>query len=46
MHIRFKYLSEDRDRHGNVRIYVRVPGRPKVRIRAPFGTDEFLAGFI
>ena len=28
-----------RDRHGNIRIYARVPGRRKVRIRAPFGTD-------
>ena len=45
MHIRFKHLVEDRDRHDNVRIYVRVPGRRKVRIRAPFGTDEFVAAY-
>ena len=45
MQIRFKYLVEDRDRHGNVRLYVRVPGRTKVRIRAPFGTDEFIAAY-
>jgi integrase len=45
MQIRFKHLVEDRDRHGNVRIYVRVPGRRKVRIRAPFGTDEFVAAY-
>ena len=43
MQIRFRYLIEDRDRHGNIRIYVRVPGRRKVRIRAPFGTDKFVA---
>src|SRR5262249_26238312 len=43
MQIRFRYLIEDRDRHGNIRIYVRVPGRKKVRIRAPFGTDRFVA---
>jgi len=41
--IRFKHLVEDKDRHGNIRVYVRVPGRQKVRVRAPFGTDEFIA---
>jgi integrase len=43
--IRFKHLVEDRDRHGNIRLYVRVPGRPKVRIQATFGTDEFIAAY-
>jgi len=28
--IRFKYLVEDVDRHGNVRIYFRRPGHPKI----------------
>jgi integrase/recombinase XerD len=45
MQIRFKHLVEDRDRHGNIRLYVRLPGRKKVRIRAPFGTDEFTAAY-
>jgi integrase/recombinase XerD len=45
MQIRFKHLIEDRDRHGNIRIYVRVPGRRKVRIRVPFGTDEFVTAY-
>ena len=45
MQIRFRYIIEDRDRHGNVRIYVRLPGRRKVRIRAPFGTDKFIADY-
>src|SRR5450755_257243 len=45
MQIRFKHLVEDRDRHGNIRIYVRVLGRLKVRIKAPFGTDEFIAAY-
>jgi integrase/recombinase XerD len=45
MRIRFKHLVEDRDRHGNIRIYVRVPGRRKVRIRAPFGRDEFVIAY-
>jgi integrase/recombinase XerD len=43
--IRFKHIVEDRDRHGNMRLYVRVPGRQKVRIRATFGTDEFMAAY-
>jgi integrase/recombinase XerD len=43
--IRFKHLVEDRDRHGNIRLYVRVPGRQKVRIRATFGTDEFIVAY-
>jgi integrase/recombinase XerD len=45
MQVRFKHLVEDRDRHGNIRLYVRLPGRKKVRIRAPFGTDEFTAAY-
>lgn len=36
-----KGLVRDRDRHGNVRVYIRQAGR-KVRIRAPEGTPEFL----
>lgn len=42
MHVRLKYLREDLDRHGNVRCYVRVPGKRKVRIRALPGTPEFM----
>jgi integrase len=45
MQMRFKYLVEDVDRYGNARLYVRVPGRRKVRLRAKFGTDEFLATY-
>jgi integrase/recombinase XerD len=45
MQIRFKYAVEDKDRHGNIRVYVRVPGRPKVRLRQKFGTDAFLAAY-
>ena len=33
---------EDRDRHGNVRIYYRVKGRPKVRLRAMPWTSSFM----
>jgi integrase/recombinase XerD len=45
MQLRFKYLVEDRDRFGNIRVYVRVPGQRKIRLRAKFGTDEFLAAY-
>jgi integrase/recombinase XerD len=45
MQMRFKYVVEDVDRYGNIRLYVRVPGRPKVRLRAKFGTDEFVASY-
>lgn len=45
VHIRLRYLVEDRDRHGNIRLYVRVPGRTKVRIREQFGTDAFMAAY-
>ncbi|MBI1263175.1 MAG: tyrosine-type recombinase/integrase [Alphaproteobacteria bacterium] len=36
-----KYLVRDRDRHGNVRVYVRLPGQKKIRLRSPEGTPEF-----
>ena len=29
--VEFKYLVRDQDRHGNWRVYVRVPGKAKVR---------------
>ena len=40
--IELRFLVEDVDRHGNVRVYVRRHGR-KVRIREAPGTDEFMA---
>src|ERR1700730_12348006 len=43
--IRLKYLVEDVDRHGNVRCYVRVPGKPKIRIRGMPGSAEFMAAY-
>jgi integrase/recombinase XerD len=42
MRVRLKYLCEDRDRHGNVRCYVRMPGKPKMRLRKLPGTPEFM----
>jgi integrase len=42
---RMKYVVEDTDRHGNVRIYYRRTGQPKVRLRGPVGSPEFLADY-
>lgn len=35
------YVVQDVDRHGNVRTYIRLPRRPKIRVRAIPGTAEF-----
>lgn len=43
--IRLKYLLQDRDRHGKVRFYVRMKGKRKIRIRAAFGTEEFISAY-
>jgi integrase len=40
--IDLKYLYEDVDRHGKVRVYFRRKGQRKINLRAPFGTEEFL----
>jgi integrase len=39
--INFRYLIQDRDRHGNVRIYLRYAGR-KTRMREAIGSAEFV----
>ena len=39
--LRLKYLVEDVDRHGNVRIYFRRKGQPKIRIHGSPGSEEF-----
>lgn len=44
MKMRMKYVVEDTDRHGNVRLYYRRNGR-KVRLRGPAGSPEFLADY-
>ena len=41
MKITVKYVVEDRDRHGNLRLYYRKAGQPKVRLRGPMGSPEF-----
>lgn len=45
MRLDFPYLVPDPDRHGNERYYVRMKGLPKVRIRAKFGTEAFVAEY-
>lgn len=44
MKFRLKYVVEDVDRHGNVRLYYRHNGR-KTRLRGPAGSPEFLADY-
>jgi hypothetical protein len=44
MRVDFPYLMEDRDRHGNVRVYVRRNGR-KVRIKEPMGSPGFARAY-
>ena len=36
---------EDIDRHGNIRIYYRAKGRPKVRLRGPPWTPQYMAEY-
>ncbi len=38
---RYRFVVQDRDRHGNLRTYLRLPGQPKVRLHEPVGSDEF-----
>lgn len=38
-------LSKDVDRHGNVRWYVRVPGKPKMRLSQEYGSDAFWSAY-
>lgn len=42
---RLRFVVQDRDRHGNLRTYLRVPGRPKVRLHETPGTDAFEAEY-
>ena len=43
-HIELKYLIEDVDRHGNVRLYLRRHGR-KIRLHEPPGSQAFMAAY-
>ena len=44
MKLALRYLFQDRDRHGNERLYVRRNGR-KIRIKERWGTPEFLDAY-
>jgi integrase len=45
MRVRYRYVIQDRDRHGNVRVYFwRRPG-PKVRMHEPPGSEAFAARY-
>lgn len=43
--MRLKYILEDRDRHGKKRRYLRIKGKPLVRLRSEPGTSEFAAEY-
>ncbi len=43
--VKFKYVTRDCDRHGNVRFYFRKPGKPKVRLPGTPGSDDFLNAY-
>ncbi len=43
--VKFRYVTKDRDRHGNVRFYFRRPGKPKIRLRGLPGSEEFLNAY-
>ena len=44
MQVELPYLSEELDRHGNQRLYVRRNGR-RIRLRVARGTDGFLDAY-
>ncbi|MEP3441215.1 MAG: tyrosine-type recombinase/integrase [Sulfitobacter sp.] len=44
MKFKLKYVVEDTDRHGNVRLYYRHGGS-KIRLRGPIGSPEFLSDY-
>lgn len=43
--IRFRYITTDRDRHGNLRYYFRRPGKSKIRLRGLPGLEEFMTAY-
>jgi integrase len=40
--VSLRHISEETDRHGNVRLYFRKRGSARIRLRAQPGTDEFM----
>jgi hypothetical protein len=45
MNIKLRYVVEDIDRHGNVRVYFRRKGQPKVRLPGTPGSAEFVEAY-
>src|SRR5262245_52978768 len=45
VNIRLRYVVEDTDRHGNLRLYFRRKGQPKVRLPGLPGSEEFMAAY-
>lgn len=45
MQVTYRHVVQDRDRHGNVRHYLRLPGLPKRRLREAPGTPAFDAEY-
>lgn len=43
--VKYPYVYEDVDRHGNVRIYFWRKGTKKVRLREPLGSPQFIARY-
>jgi integrase/recombinase XerD len=43
--VRFRYVVEDVDRHGTVRLYFRRRGEPKIRLQGLPGSEEFTAAY-
>lgn len=43
--MRLRYVVEDADRHGNVRLYFRRKGQPKIRLHGTPGTEEFMRAY-
>ena len=43
--VTYRHLVKDKDRNGNERLYLRLPGKPKVRLRCAPGTPEFDAEY-
>ncbi|MGC1862816.1 MAG: site-specific integrase [Methylocystis sp.] len=43
--IELPHIMRDKDRHGNVRVYVRIVGKPKVRLKDQPGSPAFLKAY-
>ncbi len=43
--VKFKYVTRDRDRHGNLRLYFRRAGKEKIRLKGLPGSDEFIESY-